>query len=255
MKPWSFDRSLQSGLLMLGLVLTIPANVSAGDGTLKFKILFSQGSIGELYSRRYLSEVCRHIKRTCEFVVVPGKRAVVMMQAGQLDGEIGRLDKFVQLTGSSAYVKASPSYIDRRLLIATRQDNPAAINTLDDLARRPIVIGYLRGYAYFQSVAERYSRAPSFAVNTIDQCFAMLKIRRVDACIYDDLELTDASYLLLQAGELRSTHSLEKTYANLYLQDKSRALLPAVEKAMDELRKSGFEKELQGKIFSNHRIQ
>ena len=168
-----------------------------------------------------------------EFEDVPGKRALALSSAGELDGEIQRIGNLARDYPTLVQISPPINYIEPAVFTATLH---FAINGWDSI--RPYSIGIVRGVGSSEAGTRGMSRVT--AATSLENTLEMLDAGRFDVVVTDLISgLVAVRKLNLQSRIYPLSPPLERIYIYHYLHEKHRELASRVAKVIQEMEASG----------------
>lgn len=168
-----------------------------------------------------------------EFEDVPGKRALALSSAGELDGEIQRIGNLAQDYPTLVRISPPINYIEPSVFTTTLHFD---IKGWDSI--KPYSIGIVRGVG--SSEAGTHGMSHVTAAVSLENMLEMLDAGRFDVVVTDLFSgLVAVKKLNLQSRIYPLSPPLERIYIYHYLNEKHRDLAGKVGKVIQEMEASG----------------
>ena len=168
-----------------------------------------------------------------EFEDVPGKRALALSSAGELDGEIQRIGTLSNEYPTLLRVSPAINYIEPSVFTSRLHFDVRGWDSIKDYS-----IGIVRGVG--SSEAGTHGMARVTATTSLENLIQMLDADRFDVMVSDLFSgLVAVRKLNLQARIYPLSPPLERIYIYHYLNERHRELVPKVGKVIEEMDASG----------------
>lgn len=196
-------------------------------------------------------------KINVEFNVIelPALRSLIEANTGKVDIDSTRIFN-LDLSEYRNLIKIKEPIFTWNLIVYTTKNKVEPIKDWNYFQNKQSQVCYLRGY----KAIEQKMREKNFyftSVNSIEQCIELIKLKRIDYILSADSnpvvsainaieEKTGYTPTLIEVGVL------ERFDYHPYINKKHVLLIPKIEKAIKELKKSGF---IDKAIESSYRIK
>jgi ABC-type amino acid transport substrate-binding protein len=168
-----------------------------------------------------------------EFEDVPGKRALALSSAGEVDGEIQRIGTLSRDYPTLVQVTPAINYIEPAVFTTKLRFDVAGWNSIRDYS-----IGIVRGVG--SSEAGTRGMAEVTATTNLESMVKMLDADRFDVMVTDLFSgLVAVRKLNLQARIYPLSPPLERIHIYHYLHERHRDLVPKVGKVIAQMEASG----------------
>ncbi|MCP3465599.1 MULTISPECIES: ABC transporter substrate-binding protein [unclassified Bradyrhizobium] len=168
-----------------------------------------------------------------EFEDVPGKRALALSSAGELDGEIQRIGTLSKDYPTLVRVTPAINYIQPSAFATKLRFDVAGWDSIKDYS-----IGIVRGVGSSENGTRGMSRVT--ATTNLESLIQMLDADRFDLMVTDLFSgLVAVRKLNLQARIYPLSPPLERIDIYHYLHERHRDLVPKVGKVIEEMTASG----------------
>ncbi|GLR83360.1 substrate-binding periplasmic protein [Bradyrhizobium iriomotense] len=168
-----------------------------------------------------------------EFEDVPGKRALALSSAGELDGEIQRIGTLSKDYPTLVRVSPAINYIEPAVFTTKLRFDVAGWDSIKDYS-----IGIVRGVGSSENGTQGFGRVT--ATTNLESLIQMLDADRFDVIVTDLFSgLAAVRKLNLQARVYPLSPPLERIDIYHYLHERHRDLVPKVGKVIEEMTASG----------------
>jgi ABC-type amino acid transport substrate-binding protein len=168
-----------------------------------------------------------------EFADVPGKRALALSSAGELDGEIQRIGTLSKEYPTLLRVSPPINYIEPSVFTSRLHFDVQGWDSIKDYS-----IGIVRGVGSSEAGTRGMAHVTQTA--SLENLIQMLDADRFDVIVSDLFSgLVAVRKLNLQARVYALSPPLERIYIYHYLNERHRDLVPRVGKVIEELDASG----------------
>ncbi|MCK1652281.1 transporter substrate-binding domain-containing protein [Bradyrhizobium sp. 149] len=168
-----------------------------------------------------------------EFEDVPGKRALALSSAGEVDGEIQRIGTLSRDYPTLVQVTPAINYIEPAVFSTKLRFDVAGWNSIRDHS-----IGIVRGVGSSEAGTRGMARVTATA--SLDNMVRMLDADRFDVMVTDIFSgLVAVRKLNLQDRIVALSPPLERIHIYHYLHERHRALVPKVGKVIAQMEASG----------------
>ncbi|MBR0952915.1 substrate-binding periplasmic protein [Bradyrhizobium canariense] len=168
-----------------------------------------------------------------EFEDVPGKRALALSSAGEVDGEIQRIGTLSRDYPTLIQVTPAINYIEPAVFSTKLRFDVAGWNSIRDYS-----IGIVRGVGSSEAGTRGMARVT--ATTSLDNMVRMLDADRFDVMVTDLFSgLAAVRKLHLQDRIVALSPPLERIHIYHYLHDRHRELVPKVGKVIAQMEASG----------------
>ncbi|MGV7216283.1 substrate-binding periplasmic protein [Bradyrhizobium sp. UFLA05-112] len=168
-----------------------------------------------------------------EFEDVPGKRALALSSAGELDGEIQRIGTLSKDYPTLLRVTPAINYIEPAVFATKLRFDVAGWDSIKDYS-----IGIVRGVGSSENGTHGFGRVT--ATTNLESLIQMLDADRFDVIVTDLFSgLVAVRKLNLQARIYPLSPPLERIDIYHYLHERHRDLVPKVGKVIEEMTASG----------------
>ena len=168
-----------------------------------------------------------------EFEDVPGKRALALSSAGEVDGEIQRIGTLSRDYPTLIQVRPAINYIEPAVFTAKLHFDVDGWNSIRDYS-----IGIVRGVGSSEAGTRGMTRVT--ATTSLDNLVSMLDADRFDVMVTDLFSvLVAVRKLNLQARIYPLSPPLERIRIYHYLHERHRDLVPKVGKVIEQMETSG----------------
>lgn len=168
-----------------------------------------------------------------EFEDVPGKRALALSSAGELDGEIQRIANLTKDYPTLIQISPPINYIEPSVFTTGLRFDVAGWNSIKNYS-----IGIVRGVGSSEAGTQGMSRVT--ATTSLENMIQMLDADRFDLIVTDLFSgLVAVRKLNLQARIHPLSPPLQRIYIHHYLHERHRDLAPKVGKAIADMEASG----------------
>lgn len=168
-----------------------------------------------------------------EFEDVPGKRALALSSAGEVDGEIQRIGTLSRDYPTLVQVTPAINYIEPAVFTTKLHFDVAGWNSIRDYS-----IGIVRGVGSSEAGTRGMARVT--ATTSLESMVKMLDADRFDVMVTDLFSgLVAVRKLNLQARIYPLSPPLERIHIYHYLHERHRALVPEVGKVIAQMEASG----------------
>ena len=229
LSPGSWQR-LRRRLLSTALLALVAPQGRAAQGPLAITAVGKSGGSG--VAIRLLTEIYRQAGLALQIEVLPASRASMMSLAGQMDGDLIRIQNYGQnypqlLRVDPAYYRVSVraySLIDRFALVRTRED------------LQHYSVGAIRGMPYANELTENHP-ALTLTQNSI-QMFRMLQARRLDLVLSSSIA-AQSSINKLRIKDVLESPELARFELHHYLHLRHKDLAPRIAEVIRKMKASG----------------
>ena len=168
-----------------------------------------------------------------EFEDVPGKRALALSSAGEVDGEIQRIGTLSRDYPTLIQVTPAINYIEPAVFTAKLHFDVDGWNSIKDYS-----VGIVRGVGSSEAGTRGMDRVT--ATTSLENMVRMLDADRFDVMVTDLFSgLVAVRKLNLQARIYPLSPSLERIRIYHYLHERHRDLVPKVGKVIEQMEASG----------------
>jgi ABC-type amino acid transport substrate-binding protein len=168
-----------------------------------------------------------------EFEDVPGKRALALSSAGEVDGEIQRIGTLSRDYPTLVQVTPAINYIEPAVFSTKLRFDVAGWDSIKDYS-----IGIVRGVGSSEAGTRGMARVT--ATTNLDNMVRMLDADRFDVMVTDLFSgLVAVRKLNLQARIVPLSPPLERIHIYHYLHERHRDLVPKVGKVIAQMEASG----------------
>lgn len=168
-----------------------------------------------------------------EFEDVPGKRALALSSAGELDGEIQRIGTLSRDYPTLIQIAPAINYIEPAVFTTKLHFQVAGWNSIRDYS-----IGIVRGVGSSEAGTRGMTRVT--ATTSLENMIQMLDADRFDVMVTDLFSgLVAVRKLNLQARVYPLSPPLERISIYHYLHERHRDLVPKVGKVVEQMEASG----------------
>jgi ABC-type amino acid transport substrate-binding protein len=168
-----------------------------------------------------------------EFEDVPGKRALALSSAGEVDGEIQRIGTLSRDYPTLIQVTPAINYIEPTVFTTKLRFDVAGWNSIRDYN-----IGIVRGVGSSEAGTRDMARVT--ATTSLENMIQMLDADRFDVMVTDLFSgLVAVRKLNLQARIYPLSPPLERIHIYHYLHERHRDLVPKVGKVIAQMEASG----------------
>lgn len=168
-----------------------------------------------------------------EFEDVPGKRALALSSAGEVDGEIQRIGTLSRDYPTLIQVTPAINYIEPAVFTTRLHFDVAGWDSIRDYS-----IGIVRGVGSSEAGTRGMARVT--ATTSLESMVKMLDADRFDVMITDLFSgLVAVRKLNLQARIYPLSPPLDRIHIYHYLHERHRALVPEVGKVIAQMEASG----------------
>jgi ABC-type amino acid transport substrate-binding protein len=168
-----------------------------------------------------------------EFEDVPGKRALALSSAGEVDGEIQRIGTLSRDYPTLVQVTPAINYIEPAVFTTRLHFDVAGWDSIRDYS-----IGIVRGVGSSEAGTRGMARVT--ATTSLESMIKMLDADRFDVMITDLFSgLVAVRKLNLQARIYPLSPPLDRIHIYHYLHERHRALVPEVGKVIAQMEASG----------------
>ncbi|EJN14428.1 periplasmic component of amino acid ABC-type transporter/signal transduction system [Bradyrhizobium sp. YR681] len=168
-----------------------------------------------------------------EFEDVPGKRALALSSAGEVDGEIQRIGTLSRDYPTLVQVTPAINYIEPAVFTTKLRFDVAGWNSIRDHS-----IGIVRGVGSSEAGTRGMARVT--ATTSLESMVKMLDADRFDLMVTDLFSgLVAVRKLNLQARIYPLAPPLERIYIYHYLHERHRDLVPKVGRVIAQMEASG----------------
>ena len=180
-----------------------------------------------------LRTVYARLNISIEFADVPGKRALALSSAGELDGEVHRIANLAQTYPTLVQISPPINYIEPSVFTTTLRFD---VNGWDSI--RDYSVGIVRGVGSSEAGTRGMSRVT--AATSLENMIRMLDAGRFDLVVTDLFSGRAAvRKLKLQSHIVALSPPLERIYIYHYLHQRHRDLARRVEAVVQEMDASG----------------
>lgn len=179
-----------------------------------------------------LADIFKQAGLALEILPMPGPRTTKMSLAGELDGDLIRIQTYGQ--NYPVLVRVEPPFYRVSVRAFSMPGRNARISTRDDLQH--YTLGAIRGMAYVYDLTETHP-ALTLAQNS-EQMFRMLQAGRLDL-VLDGSVAARASIEKLGLKDMVVSPELAGFELYLYLHIRRRDLAPRIGEAIRKLKASG----------------
>jgi ABC-type amino acid transport substrate-binding protein len=177
-----------------------------------------------------------------EFEDVPGKRALALSSAGELDGEIQRIGNLAHDYPTLVQISPPINYIEPSVFTTTLRFDVKGWDSV-----KPYSIGIVRGVGSSETGTRGMSRVTAAA--SLENMLEMLDAGRFDLVVTDLFSgLVAVKKLHLQSRIYPLSPPLERIYIYHYLNEKHRDLASKVAKVIQEMEASGELAQLRARL-------
>jgi polar amino acid transport system substrate-binding protein len=234
---------LAAGLLACVLLPTAPAQADPGPLHHRHHLTFTSfPSDGmALLFRRILTEAYGRIHYDVDVVGVPGERALVMSNQGEVDGEAARVP-VIEASCPNLIRVPTPLYVNRVVVFSRVGD----IDLSDGWeALYPYRVGVVRGYKFVDKMTASMNRV---LATDYENLFTMLETGRLDVAVTEyfealpmlkEMQPHNFRLLLPPLAYKPMYHYLHKQHADL---------VPGIDRALRDMRREGRMQEIQREI-------
>ena len=180
-----------------------------------------------------LRVVYARLNISVEFADVPGKRALALSSAGELDGEVHRIANLAQTYPTLVQISPAINYIEPSVFTTTLRFDVKGWDSIRDYS-----VGIVRGVGSSEAGTRGMSRVT--AATGLENMIQMLDAGRFDLMVTDLFSGRAAvSKLKLQSRIAARSPPLERIYIYHYLHQRHRDLARRVEAVVQEMDASG----------------
>ncbi len=163
----------------------------------------------------------------------PNQRSLMEARAGISDGDCARTEDYGDNNPESNLVRID-ALLAQTSMEAWSDTRKRQFRSEQDLAREPLRIGYVRGHVVVKELIERHALPQITSVTSTEHGLKMVSAGRLDLFIGTSVSTRQEMENITLANPIYSVGHVLDIRGYAYLNDKHRALLPALEK---ELRK------------------
>lgn len=212
------------------LTLSLPARPVEPRPVLRISMISKDSE--SWVAGRLIEQVYQRAGLQAELVPLPAARAAIEVEAGRVDADLVRTQAFGQ---DHPQLLRVPTWLHRAYIVAAwLPQRQLGIERLQDLA--PLSVGGLHGLHYLQEMTRGIRRVT--LTQGPEQLCRMLSAGNVDAVIGSRFMLEQARRSL-RLEPLAYSPPLRTLDLFHYLHARNRALLPAIDQALRELKASG----------------
>jgi ABC-type amino acid transport substrate-binding protein len=180
-----------------------------------------------------LRAVYARLNIAVEFADVPGKRALALSSAGELDGEVHRIANLAQTYPTLVQISPPINYIEPSVFTTTLRFEVRGWDSIKDYS-----IGIVRGVGSSEAGTRGMSRVT--AATSLENMIQMLDAGRFDLVVTDLFSGRAAiRKLKLQSHIAALSPPLERIYIYHYLHERHRDLAKRVAAVIQEMDASG----------------
>ena len=180
-----------------------------------------------------LRAVYARLNISIEFADVPGKRALALSSAGELDGEVHRIANLAQTYPTLVQISPPINYIEPSVFTTTLRFDVKGWDSIRDYS-----VGIVRGVGSSEAGTRGMSRVTAAA--SLENMIQMLDAGRFDLVVTDLFSGRAAvRKLKLQSRVAPLSPPLERIYIYHYLHQRHRDLARRVEAVVQEMNASG----------------
>lgn len=180
-----------------------------------------------------LRAVYARLNISIEFADVPGKRALALSSAGELDGEVHRIADLAQTYPTLVQISPPINYIEPSVFTTTLRFDVKGWDSIRDYS-----VGIVRGVGSSEAGTRGMSRVT--AATSLENMIQMLDAGRFDLMVTDLFSGRAAvRKLKLQSRIAALSPPLERIYIYHYLHQRHRDLARRVEAVVQEMDASG----------------
>jgi len=189
-----------------------------------------------------LRAVYARLNITVEFEDVPGKRALALSSAGELDGEIQRIGTLSRDYPTLVRISPPINYIEPSVFTTSLHFEVHGWDSIKDYS-----IGIVRGVGSSEAGTRGMSRVT--ATTTLENMIEMLDAGRFDVMVTDLFSgLVTVRKLKLQSRIYPLSPPIERIYIYHYLHERHRELATNVAKVIEDMDASGELARLRGSL-------
>lgn len=217
--------------LLIGALLLLQASPTQGQSVIRLARI---ADIPDQYvGGEMLRAVYARLNIKLEFEDVPGKRALALSSAGELDGEIQRIANLTKDYPTLIQISPPINYIEPSVFTTGLRFDVAGWNSIKNYS-----IGIVRGVGSSEAGTQGMSRVT--ATTSLENMIQMLDADRFDLIVTDLFSgLVAVRKLNLQARIHPLSPPLQRIYIHHYLHERHRDLAPKVGKAIADMEASG----------------
>ena len=211
-------------------------------------VTFASGAPLDGYQARVIIPILTEAfaQQNVEFnaVYLPSLRALQISNSGMLDGELHRVAGFHEITQDkyNNLIKIDHKLLSVYLAIFAKEN--VIVDNWDDLNH--YALAYYRGRknvdSYLSNVGAQYG---IYKVNTDKQAFRMLASNKVDIVISESHFGNSLINSSDQLSGIKEIKRLDKTDIYAYIHNKHQHLLPALVRALEQMKAQGIFKQIK----------
>ncbi len=196
-------------------------------------------SSGGMFLDMVYTEAFSRLGRTFQFQQYPPARCIVLSDAGEVDGEITRIDRYGEMHPDVIRVE-EPHYTSG--FFALTMDESLTLDGWKSLGEGDYKVNYRRGVHGAEPHLLAIVKPENLdAVNTLISGLRKLVTGRCDVFVESESELIPfwMSDEFKDSG-MRIAGVMQRYTAHMYLHKKNRALVPRLEKVLREMKAEGL---------------
>ncbi|WED23220.1 transporter substrate-binding domain-containing protein [Vibrio sp. JC009] len=237
--------------LLLFSITGVQAQTSNTSESLVFSVHQPEGTPSFRGLSRVYSELFSRVGINAKLKYVPAARSTSLAQSGALDGQAGRAASY---NGTTNQLRVPvPLYSLNLRAYVHRSSTNQSLDGWESLAGKSLKVEYMRGASLPKKHVSSLIPANNITtVTTIEQGFRKLKAGRTDVFIASDLSawpfISSPEFVndIVQAGLMESTDFYP------YLDAKHKMLIPALARAITEMKQEGLIEQYMYQAFGSN---
>ena len=228
-------------LILLLLIVFCLTNLNAKEKI--YLTTFKNSGMGHV-QQQILKELYTRLGYDLEIVELPGRRAIMMSNSGESDGEVARVP-MVRQKFKNLMMIPIPLHNIKFALFVTEDKKHIKINNYDELMKYDVVT--MRGYIIIEKLFKERNKELK-VLNTYKQILLTLKSHRADVALLTYLDALNS----LKFHNIKGLKLLKPFVGEMpvyhFVHKKNKHLIPKLTKMLEKMEEEGRLKEIENEV-------